>query len=435
MHAFQRKALLVFLALLVASLVLGVAGYRRSFLEVALLSGPGDGQAAWRVRPGVDASPGSTSNVRVLDDGRRLRLALNVASGTAYPFAEANLFFLGADGEPLHADLTRYASVSFVATCAPQNTLSLVAPTFEEGLSRRGDLASYRSLFSFFSCSEQGSRVELDLTRMETPQWWFADAGLPLSRQSYRLDQVPKLAIGSTFQSQRDVPLVVDVSSLALHGRDLRWIVVPGAVLLLAWAGFGLWLFRFHAQSLRRELQDKLQKDLPIVAVQQLSLELPLEPRRDREKAAILQAMASRYAEAGLDLEAVVQAAGVNRNKVNEILKAELGFTFTGYLNKLRLTEAARLLAEKGSATVSEVAYTVGYNNASYFNKLFRQEYGCTPKAFRASLASAPDAARGHDTCADTSGTIAATIRMSHAMGGGAPYAGASPGSPREFDP
>ena len=54
-------------------------------------------------------------------------------------------------------------------------------------------------------------------------------------------------------------------------------------------------------------------------------------------------------------VRAVVQAAGVNRNKVNEILKAELGFTFTGYLNKLRLTEAARLLAEKGSATVSEI--------------------------------------------------------------------------------
>lgn len=431
MHAFQRRALLALLALLAASLVLGTACYRRSFLDVALLSGPGDGQAAWRVHPGGDASAGGASNVRVLDDGRRLRMALNVASGTTYPYAEANLFFLGPNGEPAHADLTRFASVSFIATCAPQNTLSLVAPTFEEGLSRRGDPASYRAPSSFFSCSEQGSRIELDLTRMETPQWWFAQAGLPLSRQSYRLDQVPKLAIGSTFQTPRDVPLVVDVSSLTLHGRDLRWILAPGVALLLAWAGFGLWLFRAHARALRLELQDKLQKDLPIVAYQQLSLELPLAPRRDREKAAILQAMASRYAEADLDLDAVVQAAGVNRNKVNEILKAELGFTFTGYLNKLRLAEAARLLAEKGSATVSEVAYTVGYNNASYFNKLFKEEYGCTPKAFRASLAGAP----GMAPEPDTSGTIASTIRMAHAMAGGAPYACASPGSPREFDP
>ena len=426
MHAFHRKALLACLALLAASLVLGATAYQRSFLEVALLSGArdGHGQSAWRVRPGVDASAGGSSRVQVLDDGRRLRMALNVASGTAYPFAEANLFFLGPDGELAHADLTRYASVSFIATCAPGNTLSLVAPTFEEGLSRRDDLTSYRAPSSFFSCSEQGSRVELDLTRMETPQWWFAHAGPPLSRQAYRLDQVPKLAIGSTFQSPRDVPLVVDVSALTLHGRDLRWLAVPGVALLLAWAGFGLWFFRAHARALRADLHDKLQKDLPIVAYQQLSL----EPHRDREKAAILQAMASRYDDADLDLESVVQAADINRNKVNEILKAELGFTFTGYLNKLRLTEAARLLAEKGAATVSEIAYTVGYNNVCYFNKLFKEEYGCTPKAFRASLAGAPDAAQEPDTA----GTIASTIRMDHAVKGRATYAGHSSCSPSE---
>jgi len=56
MHAFQRRALLAFVALLMASVLTSLAGYRRSFLEVALLSGPGDSQAAWRVRPGVDAS-------------------------------------------------------------------------------------------------------------------------------------------------------------------------------------------------------------------------------------------------------------------------------------------------------------------------------------------------------------------------------------------
>jgi AraC-like DNA-binding protein len=57
--------------------------------------------------------------------------------------------------------------------------------------------------------------------------------------------------------------------------------------------------------------------------------------------------------------------------------------TFTGYVNKLRLTEAARLLTEKSAATVAEIAYSVGYANVSYFNKLFKEEYGCTPKAFR----------------------------------------------------
>jgi AraC-like DNA-binding protein len=63
--------------------------------------------------------------------------------------------------------------------------------------------------------------------------------------------------------------------------------------------------------------------------------------------------------------------------------------TFTRYINKLRLTEAARLLTDKTGKPIAEIAYSVGYANASYFNKLFKEEYGCTPKAFRA-LATQP---------------------------------------------
>jgi YesN/AraC family two-component response regulator len=82
-------------------------------------------------------------------------------------------------------------------------------------------------------------------------------------------------------------------------------------------------------------------------------------------------------------VETIVNAIGVNRNKVNDILRSELGLTFSTYLNKLRLTEASRLLAEKEEANVAEIAYSVGYKNVSYFNKLFKEEYGCTPKTFK----------------------------------------------------
>jgi len=410
MHGFQRKALAAFLILLALSLALGVAGYRRSFLEAALVPTT-DTSAPWRIQPGADASPGGHSHSRMLDDGRRLRILLHVAGSATTPYAEANLFFVDRAGKQVHADLSRYGSVSFVATCAPGNTLSLVAPTFEDKLSRRGDLLTYRAPTAFFSCSEHGSRVELDLTRMETPQWWFAMFGLDLSRREYRLDQVPKLAIGSTFQSPRDTDLLVDISGLALHGRDLRWVFAPLAIMLLAWAGFGIWFFRRHAAELTRQVQDRLQKDLPIVAYQQLSL----QPHRDREKATILRVVATRYADPELDLESVVNETGVNRNKVNEILKAELGFTFSGYLNKLRLTEAARLLADKGAATVSEIAYSVGYNNVSYFNKLFKEEYGCTPKAFRGALGAPIDAAPAA-MAANTPVTDASTIGMAHGL-------------------
>ena len=60
----------------------------------------------------------------------------------------------------------------------------------------------------------------------------------------------------------------------------------------------------------------------------------------------------------------------------------------------MRLTEAARLLTGNPAATASEVAYSVSYGNVSYFNKLFKEEYGCAPKVFK-------NVALRHDTPSD----------------------------------
>ena len=72
----------------------------------------------------------------------------------------------------------------------------------------------------------------------------------------------------------------------------------------------------------------------------------------------------------------VTARIGAGREKINEILKTELGMTFTGYVNQLRLTDQAGM-------PIADIAFSVGYANVSYFNKLFKEEYGCTPKAFR----------------------------------------------------
>jgi AraC-like DNA-binding protein len=126
-------------------------------------------------------------------------------------------------------------------------------------------------------------------------------------------------------------------------------------------------------------LDSRMKTDLPLVAYRQLTL----EPYKDKEKASVSRFIATNYTNSDLDLEAVAVGTGVNRNKINAFLKAELGMTFTAYLNKLRLTEAARLLAENNDAAVSEIAYSVGYGSVPYFNKLFKEEYGHPPKAFR----------------------------------------------------
>jgi AraC-like DNA-binding protein len=156
--------------------------------------------------------------------------------------------------------------------------------------------------------------------------------------------------------------------------------------MIVAWPAYAFWFFRRHTQALLADVEDKVRRDLPLVAYQQLSQDL----HRDKEESAILRFLATAYPNPELDVETMVSTLGISRNKINEILKAELGFTFSTYLNKLRLTEAARLLGDKEDSSVAEIAYAVGYRNVSYFNKLFKEEYGCTPKTFRKLREAAP---------------------------------------------
>ena len=60
----------------------------------------------------------------------------------------------------------------------------------------------------------------------------------------------------------------------------------------------------------------------------------------------LLRYVATEYTNPDLSLESAIHSLSMNRNKINDILKEELGLTFIAYVNKLRLTEAARLLSE-----------------------------------------------------------------------------------------
>jgi AraC-like DNA-binding protein len=378
MHDFYKRAFVALACLAAASIIAGYACVKASYLQLRLLSEAGKA-VPWRVETSSDASQGGESTIRMLQLQSTLGFQFNIAKSARHPYASTALVFEDANGKPAFADLSRYTSISFNARCSPANTLAFGVLTFDRNVTKGDNLLSYRNPSAFFACADSGARHEIDLQHLETPQWWFDMFKLDLSRQAYALDKVPRLSFGSTFQSPVHTESSVELGDITLNGRDVRYLYFLAIFLVIAWGGFGLWFFRQHAQALIANVKDKRDKDLPLVAYQKLSL----EPHKDKEKSAVLRYLATNYANAALDLEALASQTGVNRNKVNDILKAELGFTFSGYLNKLRLTEAARLLAEKESASVAEIAYSVGYANVSYFNKLFKEEYQCTPKAFR----------------------------------------------------
>lgn len=387
MQEFYKKALIVFVGLVLLSVVVGYVCLDRTFLRESLLPA-GTGELRWSSQAESDANQGGQSIVRIDDDKFSLSFEFTLAHKIQYPSVTVSLVFKDRDGKTTLVDLTPYDHLSFSVKCSPANILTFFALTFEDKVSVANDQLTYRGPSTFFSCSESWNRIEVDLTRLETPQWWFDMFKLQLSEREYQLNKVPRLSFGSSSQTPFDVPSKVQLEEIMLSGHNWVYIYLLGGFLLGVWGGYGFWFFRQHTQAVIGDLRDKIQRDRPLVAYQQLTV----EPHRDKDKSAILHFMATNYSNAELSLEGMAASIAVSRTKINDILKAELGFTFTGYLNKLRLTEAARLLAEKEDANIAEIAYSVGYKNVSYFNKLFKEEYGCTPKTFKSICDRPPGA-------------------------------------------
>ncbi|GHA78447.1 helix-turn-helix domain-containing protein [Pontibacter akesuensis] len=66
----------------------------------------------------------------------------------------------------------------------------------------------------------------------------------------------------------------------------------------------------------------------------------------------------------------------------SRFIKKRTGRTFIESLNEIRLGHASRLLIDT-TQTVAEVSFNSGFNNLSYFNRIFRKKNGCTPTEFR----------------------------------------------------
>ncbi|SFU81795.1 helix-turn-helix domain-containing protein [Pseudoduganella namucuonensis] len=379
MQEFYKKALLALIFLLVVDALLAVFFVYRAFPTRTLPPARKDG-SGWHYGAYTNVVIGGVPSARLHDtSGDRLRFDFKLKDVVAYPIAAGDLKLHDGKGRFLQEDWSRVRTISFVVKCSLATALSFEVSTFDGKFSEPGKFETYVPPRTYFSCNEQGMPVTLDLSRLLIPEWWYASMRQDLGRQVVKLDRVGKIMFGTTAVTPRNVDAYVEISELTLHGRDDRYLAALAIIILGGWVAFGVWFFLSHSRALLASVDSKVKINLPLVAYRQLTL----EPYKDKEKAAVLRYIANSYTDPKLDLETVVEGTGANRYKINEVLKSELGMTFTSYLNKLRLSEASRLLTEKSSAAVSEIAYLVGYANVPYFNKLFKEEFGCTPKSFR----------------------------------------------------
>ncbi len=77
-------------------------------------------------------------------------------------------------------------------------------------------------------------------------------------------------------------------------------------------------------------------------------------------------------------LRDLARSVGINHGKLNMGFRKMYGTTVFGYLRRMRLLEAKRLI-DQGDMNVTEVALSVGYNSLPSFSKAFSEYFGRPP--------------------------------------------------------
>jgi AraC-like DNA-binding protein len=215
----------------------------------------------------------------------------------------------------------------------------------------------------------QDTTYKLRLSDFKVPSWWLRYYKLSeADLEAPDFSKVGNFVIGSCQALGPDIPDTILISKIRFIDSNRTLIITISSLLALLLL-IGLYL-RF---SERKKIPAPLQIEYTPLSVSH---------KQNDEFGKIIDFVAHNYSNPELSLTDVQNGVGINGKAISKLIKENLHISFTDYLNQLRITEVKRLLKET-KLPVSDIAYKVGYNNISHFNRVFKTITGITPKGYR----------------------------------------------------
>lgn len=112
------------------------------------------------------------------------------------------------------------------------------------------------------------------------------------------------------------------------------------------------------------------------------------------DEARVKQAMTyieEHYAE-HITLEQLANSVHISKSECCRCFKRTLQMTPIEYLMKYRIFKASNMIQsnDPSARSMSDLAFHVGFNNTSYFNKVFKQFLNCTPSEYKRNMKKDP---------------------------------------------
>ena len=83
-----------------------------------------------------------------------------------------------------------------------------------------------------------------------------------------------------------------------------------------------------------------------------------------------------------LSAERIAQEIALSRSGLYKLVRSQLQCSVNDYVNLRRVMHARELLLDP-ELTMEQISQMTGFSNASYFSRIFKKHYGCSPMQYR----------------------------------------------------
>lgn len=224
---------------------------------------------------------------------------------------------------------------------------------------------------------EMISDFELVLVGANTPHGWFTHNCKSENINEITL-QFHKDLFDEKFLNRNQMGFIRTMLEKASRGisfsKETISLIKPRLISISKTIGF---CSIMELMSILHDLS--VSRNMKILSTLSFANEISMHDSRKIEK--VFEYMKNNY-EKEISLEGISKILNMSVVSFSRFIKKSTGKTFIDSFNDIRLGHASRLLIDT-RFSIAEVAYKCGYNNLSYFNRVFKKKHKYTPKEFR----------------------------------------------------
>lgn len=308
---------------------------------------------------------GNSECTLLKSDTSGIAFRYTLGANLAFPYSGITL----SAGKNKFLDLSAYDVLRVKLKATKGKRIFLVFNTHIDNYSRPGEYYTYKNLEYTANIYQESKTLNIPFRKFETPTWWYTRNDIREDGdQPANWSKVKSFNITNCIALNRNTEDTILLEELSLH-KDLTFFYFRSALISLVYYLLGGFLL------LRKKEQPKAEVTFNYEKVATVN-------HQNKEEEAIFGFLTSNYFRQELTIVEVQNAIGISESKISATIKKKTTLNFRQFLNKLRISEAKRLLLET-DLQVSEIAFKVGYGNISNFNRVFKESENCSPNDFR----------------------------------------------------